>query len=194
MLNSPLLHPRSDSLGRADFGPIFLTFQDNRRFGEAVLSRYRAGIPWRDLPDRLGHDRKIHTRFRRWAKTGVWERVFQTLASARGLSTKIHATCDALGNPTGLHLTPGQVCDLDGADVLVVEIPTDTVLAAKGYDADEQVIERLAAQGKTAVISPKRNRKTLCYSKSVNMPAHLVRLLLRYLKFGDVPVPARFIS
>jgi IS5 family transposase len=110
------------------------------------------------------------------------------------LSTKIHATCDALGNPTGLHLTPGQVCDLDGADVLLVEIPTDTVLAAKGYDADEQVIERLAAQGKTAVISPKRNRKTLCYSKSVNMPAHLVRLLLHYLKFGDVPVPARFIS
>lgn len=76
------------------------------------------------------------------------------------MSTKIHATCDALGNPTGFHLTPGQACDLDGADVLLADIPTDTVLADKGYDADERVIERLEAQGKTAVILPKRNRKT----------------------------------
>ena len=37
------------------------------------------------------------------------------------------------------------------------------------------------------------HRKTLCYSKSVDMLAHSVRLLLHYLKFDDVPVPARFI-
>jgi len=41
--------------------------------------------------------------------------------SKGGLSTKIHATCDALGNPTGFHLTPGQACDLDRADVLLPE-------------------------------------------------------------------------
>ena len=34
----------------------------------------------------------------------------------------------------------------------------DIVLADKGYDADERVIERLQALGKTAVIPPKRNR------------------------------------
>lgn len=38
------------------------------------------------------------------------------------------------------------------------------------------------------------HRKTLCSSKSVDMLAHSVRLLLRYLKFGDVPTLARFIS
>jgi len=38
------------------------------------------------------------------------------------------------------------------------------------------------------------HRKTLCYSKSVEMLAHSVRLLLHYLKFEDVPVPPRFIS
>ncbi len=54
--------------------------KDHRLFVEAVLYRYRAGIPWRDLPDRFGHFRKVHTRFRRWAKTGVWERVFRMLA------------------------------------------------------------------------------------------------------------------
>jgi len=59
---------------------VGVTAKNNRQFVEAVLYRYRAGIPWRDLPERFGHFRKVHTRFRRWAKTGVWERVFQALA------------------------------------------------------------------------------------------------------------------
>ena len=37
------------------------------------------------------------------------------------LSTKIHATCEALGNEPGFHLTPGQACDRNGADVLLGE-------------------------------------------------------------------------
>lgn len=46
---------------------------------EAVLYRYRAGIPWRDIPSLIGDFRVIHTRFTRWSKTGVWERVFKLL-------------------------------------------------------------------------------------------------------------------
>lgn len=61
-------------------GAVGVTATNNRLFVEAVLYRYRAGIAWRDLPERFGHFRKVHTRFRRWAKTGVWERVFQALA------------------------------------------------------------------------------------------------------------------
>ncbi|WP_416666325.1 IS1 family transposase [Egbenema bharatensis] len=38
------------------------------------------------------------------------------------------------------------------------------------------------------------HRKTLCYSKAVEMLAHSIRLLLHYLRFDDVPVPPRFIS
>jgi IS1 family transposase len=34
------------------------------------------------------------------------------------------------------------------------------------------------------------HRKTLCYSKSVEMLKHSIRLLIHYLKFTDVPVPA----
>ena len=52
----------------------------HRLFVEAVLYRYRAGVPWRDLPERFGDFRVVHTRFSRWAKTGVWERVFEHLA------------------------------------------------------------------------------------------------------------------
>src|SRR5579859_2586253 len=61
-------------------GHVGVTAKDNRLFVEAVLYRYRAGIPWRDLPERFGDPIKIHTRFSRWAKSGVWERVFKHLA------------------------------------------------------------------------------------------------------------------
>ena len=61
-------------------GYVGVTAKDNRLFVEAVLYRYRAGIPWRDLPERFGAWKKVHTRFCRWAKTGVWERIFRHLA------------------------------------------------------------------------------------------------------------------
>ena len=35
-------------------GHVGGTAADNRLFVEAVLFRYRAGIPWRDLPERFG--------------------------------------------------------------------------------------------------------------------------------------------
>ncbi|VAV99028.1 Mobile element protein [hydrothermal vent metagenome] len=49
-------------------------------FVEAVLYRYRAGIPWRDLPARFGDFRVVHTRHMRWSKSGVWERLFKHLS------------------------------------------------------------------------------------------------------------------
>lgn len=62
-------------------GTVGVTASDNRLFVEAVLYRYRAGIPWRDLPERFGDCKNVHRRFSRWAETGVWERVFQKLAA-----------------------------------------------------------------------------------------------------------------
>ena len=57
------------------------TARDNRLFVEAVLYRYRAGIPWRDLPERFGDWKNVHRRFSRWAQSGVLEAVFAHLAS-----------------------------------------------------------------------------------------------------------------
>ena len=59
------------------------------------------------------------------------------------MTTKIHATVDALGNPTGFHLTPGQAHDLEGADVLLKDTQADTVIADKAYDAQARLIEPL---------------------------------------------------
>jgi transposase len=47
---------------------------------EAVLYRYRAGIPWRDLPERFGDFRVVHLRHSRRSKSWVWERTFKTLS------------------------------------------------------------------------------------------------------------------
>ena len=74
----------------------------------------------------------------------------------------------------GFHLTPGQACDLEGADALLPDLVAETILADKAYDADERVIERLEAQGKTAVIPPKRNRKQLReYDQELYKARHL---------------------
>jgi len=54
--------------------------EDNRRFVEAVLYRYRDGISWRDLPERFGDFRVVHTRFSRRARRGVWKKLFDRLA------------------------------------------------------------------------------------------------------------------
>ena len=61
-------------------GTVGVTAKDNRLFVEAVWYRYRSGIPWRDLPERFGAFRVMHTRFSRWAKTGVSQRVFEVLS------------------------------------------------------------------------------------------------------------------
>ena len=57
-----------------------MTAKDNRLFVEAVLYRYRSGIPWRDLPERFGDFRVVHLRHSRWSRSGVWQRVFEVLA------------------------------------------------------------------------------------------------------------------
>jgi len=156
-------------------GAVGVTARDNRLFVDAVLYRYCTGCPWRDLPERFGHPIRIHTRFSRWAKSGVWERIFKLLSSDAdneyamidstivrahqhsagakkkdgeqaigrsrgGLSTKIHALVDALGDPVAFFLTGGQESDLAGADELLPDMEADTLLADKAYDADERVI------------------------------------------------------
>jgi transposase len=62
-------------------GHVGGTAADNRLFVEAVIYRYRAGIPWRDLPGRFGDWKNTHRRFSRWSKSGVFERIFKHLAA-----------------------------------------------------------------------------------------------------------------
>jgi transposase len=99
------------------------------------------------------------------------------------LSTKIHATVDALGNPTGFPLTGGQACDLEGADVLLPQVEAGIVLADKGFDADARVLIPWQKAGKTAVIPPKANRKVQReYDKELYKARHLIENFFEKLK------------
>jgi len=47
----------------------------------------RTGAPWRDLPERYGPWQTVATRFYRWRKAGVWDRLLaavQEIADAQG--------------------------------------------------------------------------------------------------------------
>jgi transposase len=57
--------------------------KDNRLFVNGVLWVLRSGAHWHDLPERYGKWKTVHTRFSRWAKAGVWERVFKVLTADR---------------------------------------------------------------------------------------------------------------
>lgn len=62
---------RKESVGR--------TATDNRLFVNGVLWILRSGARWYDLPERYGKYKSVHKRFVRWARSGVWERVFAEL-------------------------------------------------------------------------------------------------------------------
>ena len=78
--------------------------------------------------------------------------------SRGGLTTKIHALVDALGNPCALMLTPGQDHDLTCAEPLLVNADPRALIGDKAYDADA-LLDTLAQRAITPVIPPKANRK-----------------------------------
>ena len=101
------------------------------------------------------------------------------------MSTKIHTTCDALGNPTGFHLTPGQAHDLDGADALLPAIIDNiqALLADKSYDAQERVLAVLEHAGVAIVIPSKSNRlHPRAYDKELYKARHLIENFFAKLK------------
>ena len=60
-------------------GDAGVTAKDNRLFINAVLWIAKTGAPWRDLPERFGNWNSVWRRFDRWARKGVWERIFREL-------------------------------------------------------------------------------------------------------------------
>ena len=78
--------------------------------------------------------------------------------SRGGLTTKIVALVDALGNLVRFLLLPGQAHDMKGVAPLIKGVSFDALLADKAFDAD-WLLQDLDERGATAVIPPKTNRK-----------------------------------
>lgn len=101
------------------------------------------------------------------------------------MSTKLHATCDALGNPLSFHLTPGHASDLAGADALLPDLvkQVQAVLADKAYDAQERVLDLLEQAGVTSVIPPKAHRRQpRPYDTHLYQARHLIENFFAKLK------------
>ena len=118
----------------------------------SFLARGRSGV----ADDRLHHRSSPSAcRRRKPAKRGAHA---QGLGRWRGgLSTKIHAAGDALGNPVRLIGSPGQRHDIAFAHELIDGFVADATIADKGSDADH-LCDRIAETGSEVVIPPKRNR------------------------------------
>ncbi|MGL4824691.1 MAG: IS5 family transposase [Alphaproteobacteria bacterium] len=196
------------------------TALNNRKFISAIMWVARSGAAWGALPPEYGKWSSVHKRFIRWAKAGVWQMIFNTLASdadtewvmidttlirahqhaagarkkcsqgtAReqelgrsrgGLTTKIHAACDALGNPLRFYLTAGQKSDYLKALDLIEGFEMKALLGDKGYDAN-YVVEAL---GKAeAVIPPRSMQKSLrTYDKDLYKERNLVERMFNKIK------------
>jgi transposase len=78
---------------RAKIGPLLPTDVrgkarvDDRRVISGILHVLKSGCRWCDCPSEYGPTTTIYNRFVRWAKRGVWERMFHEL-SRRGRSTE----------------------------------------------------------------------------------------------------------
>jgi transposase len=56
--------------------------QDHRQLLNGILWVLRTGAPWRDVPDRYGKWTTIYSRFQRWRKSGIWDKMFVGLQTA----------------------------------------------------------------------------------------------------------------
>lgn len=63
----PLLPAQKPSRGRPA--------KDHRTILNGMLWIDKTGAPWRDLPERYGPWQTVATRFYRWTKQGLWEKI-----------------------------------------------------------------------------------------------------------------------
>jgi len=68
---APLLPPEKPLTGRPNL--------DHRRIINGILWILRTGAPWEDLPARYGTRGTVSSRFYRWRKAGIWDRIFADL-------------------------------------------------------------------------------------------------------------------
>jgi transposase len=66
-----LLPPQKPRTGRPNL--------DHRQVINGILWIVRTGAPWRDLPERYGKWSTVASRFYRWRKSGIWERILVQL-------------------------------------------------------------------------------------------------------------------
>ena len=91
------------------------TTAGRRKVLNGIFFVLRSGTPWRDLPERYGPYTTVYNRFNRWAKAGIWVRIFEALAAKSPQSLQlidssiIRAHQHAAGGKKGARITPSVV-------------------------------------------------------------------------------------
>ena len=107
----------------------------------------------------------------------------QSLGRSRGgFSCKIHVTVDALGNPLRFILTAGQRHDISQAQALLEGFDFESLIADRGYAA-EDFIDWLLERSIKAVVPPHQRAKILReYDKWLYRERHLVECFMNKIK------------
>jgi len=78
---APLLPPQRPRIGRPA--------HDHRRIVSGILWVQRTGGPWRQMPIRYGRWTTVASRYHRWKKAGVWQRVQAALHGNRSSTEEV---------------------------------------------------------------------------------------------------------
>src|SRR6185312_6446333 len=91
---------------------------DDRKVLNGIYWRLRTGSPWADIPERYGPPTTCANRFRRWAKIGVWDRIFEAVSKAYDGDLQMIDASSIRGPSTwrqrqkgGPHATPAEARD-----------------------------------------------------------------------------------
>jgi transposase len=107
----------------------------------------------------------------------------QALGRSRGgFSSKVHAACDALGNPLRFSLTAGQAGDAPKALGLIDGIKTKAVLADRAYDSNA-ILDAVQAKKAEAVIPPHPARSVQRKTDwALYKERHKIEVMFGYMK------------
>lgn len=102
--------------------------------------------------------------------------------SRGGMTTKTHATVDAVGNPVRLLLTTGQASEYGQANALIEGFKAGYIAADRGCDSND-FVETIERSGATAVIPSRRNRRNRRpYDKGIYKARNLVERFFQKIK------------
>ena len=62
---------------------------DDRQALNGIVGKFRSGTAWRDVPERYGPWATLHTRFRRWALDGTFERMLRAAQAQADVAADI---------------------------------------------------------------------------------------------------------